>query len=345
VRTASRDGAEPAFEPALEPDVRVIDAHHHLFEGGGEFLAAATGHARFNAADYAGQLGGHRVVATVAVEAHADYVGAGSTPAARFVAETSFLRSQAEAWAAAHPEEVRIGAAIVGQAELRQGAAVRDELEAQLAVAPDRFRGVRQEAMWDADADVLGGLHDNPEHLYRDAAFREGLAVLAEMGLSFDAFVLAPQLGDIVGLARAFPGLSIILNHVGQPVGVGRHSGRTAAAFAQWEELMAMIAACPNVSVKLGGLGAYLGGSPSWRADPPVGSVVLAEEWRPRVESTIGLFGADRVMFESNLPTDAVGDFAAVCNAFKRITRGCSADEKRAIFAGTADRVYRMGAL
>lgn len=112
--------------------------------------------------------------------------------------------------------------------------------------------------------------------------------------------------------------------------------------YPQWRRDMAKIAACENVAVKLGGLGSYLFGSPVFRAHPSASSVELAQEWRPYVETAVELFGADRCMFESNRPTDDVGSFGTLCNAYKHLTAGCSDDERQLIFAGTARRIYNL---
>jgi len=109
-----------------------------------------------------------------------------------------------------------------------------------------------------------------------------------------------------------------------------------------WRENMTDLATCPNVFIKLGGLGTFLSGSPTYRCDPPASSETLAAEWKPHAETAIELFGADRVMFESNIPTDGSGSFNVVCNAYKRIMAGCSDAERADVFAGTAARVYRL---
>ena len=107
---------------------------------------------------------------------------------------------------------------------------------------------------------------------------------------------------------------------------------------------MTELAGCPNVVVKLGGM-VNRGAAYDFHAAPkPPISEEIAAVWRPFVETCIELFGADRCMFESNFPVDkmAIG-YAALWNAFKRIAAGASADEKRALFAGTATRTYRLG--
>jgi predicted TIM-barrel fold metal-dependent hydrolase len=77
--------------------------------------------------------------------------------------------------------------------------------------------------------------------------------------------------------------------------------------------------------------------------DAPPSSEQLANAWRPYVETCIELFGADRCVMESNFPVEKMGiGYAALFNALKRLASGASADEKAAMFAGTARRVYRL---
>lgn len=332
---------EDPIETLLDPNLPVVDSHHHLFDRAGDFLVTVTGYRRFLIDEYTELLAEANVIATVAVEAQAMYRVAGPARL-HSVGETEFLNGQAAMAASGLYGPARVAAAIVGKVDLRLGTDVVEVLEAHRAAAPQRFKGIRQEAMWDADPAVLGGMHDNPQHLYLDEAFRRGFAQLAPLGLSFDAFVLAPQLGDVVDLARSFPETPIVLNHLGQPVGVGAHAGQRAAEYSLWRAHMIQLAACPNVTVKAGGLGALLFGSPYWRARPLATSEQLAAEWRPYAEEVLTSFGADRVMFESNLPTDGAGTFTTVCNAYRRITSGCTDAERRDIFAGTASRVYRL---
>ena len=180
--------------------------------------------------------------------------------------------------------------------------------------------------------------------LYRDATFRQGLAVLDRMGLTFDAWVYHPQIGDVVDLARAFPDLPIVLNHVGGPIGIGPYAGHRDEVFAAWSAAMRDLSACSNVYAKLGGLGSKRAGF-GWheRAEPPT-SQELADAWRPYVETCIEAFGTDRCMFESNFPVDKAScTYAALWNAFKRLSSGASPAEKAALFRDTAERFYRVG--
>jgi predicted TIM-barrel fold metal-dependent hydrolase len=220
---------------------------------------------------------------------------------------------------------------------------VRDVLEAHIRVGGGRFRGVRNGAASDPDPEVLGPLAGRAPGLYRQAAFREGFAQLAPLGLSFDAWLLEPQLGDVVDLARTFPETTIILDHVGTPLGVGAYTGRREERFGVWRERIGELAALPNVFVKLGGLAMAFPGFPSYMSTPPASSAQLAAEWRPYIETCIQAFGPRRCMFESNFPVDIGGcTYDVLWNAFKRLAEGYDAEEKTALFSDTARRVYRL---
>lgn len=336
---ASGDGGG---EPILFPDLPVIDSAHHLVDRVSDAIAPVLGLRRFLLDDYLQYLGtDHNVIASVAAEGRNMYRATGPM-AFRSVGETEFLNGQAAMAASGLYGPCLVAAGIVASVDCRLGDAVPDLLERQIAVAPHRVKGFRQSALWDADPSILGDIFDCGESLYRQDAFLRGFEHVARTGRCFDAFVLAPKLGDISFLARRFPDTQIVLNHIGQPVGVGAHAGRLIEEFSQWRRDMADIAACGNVAVKLGGLGSYLFGSPLFRASPPATSDALAREWSPYVEIAVELFGAERCMFESNRPTDDVGAFSTLCNAYKRMTARCSDDERRQIFAGTAARIYQL---
>lgn len=328
-------------EMPIDPELPIIDAHHHLFDRPNAIVEAVMRRRRFLIDDYTDQLGdGHNVVATVVVESQA-MIRPDGPEELRPVGQTEFHNGQGAMGASLAYAGIRVAHGIIGAADLRLPD-VRDTLQAHRHAAPTRFKGVRQEALWDEDPSILAGVFDNGPKMYSDDDFRRGFAHLAPLGLTFDAFVLAPQLADIVELAQAFPDTSIVLNHLGHPLGVGRHAGRMEAERPQWAADMKAIASCDNVTVKMGGLGSFMSGSTSFLADPPVSSAVLAGEWRPYVETAIEHFGADRIMFESNLPTDGSGPFGHVCNAYKLLTAGCSQTEREAIFAGTAARAYTL---
>jgi len=340
-------------EAILEPDLPIIDPHHHLWDRralvatlppvkhGFENVVRRV--PRYLLDELLADTGsGHKVIGTVYVECGAMYRADGP-PELKPVGETEFVNGVAAMAASGVYGETRACAGIVGHADLTRGAQAREVLEAHLAAGGGRFRGIRQSASYDPDPQVLGPLVRQGEGLYQQANFREGFAQLAPLGLSFDAWMLEPQLPDLIDLARAFPETSIILDHVGTPLGVASYAGRREERFAIWRDNIRELAKSPNVTVKVGGLAMVFPGFPSLMADPPAPSEQLAAEWKPYVETCIEAFGAERCMFESNFPVDILScDYEVLWNAFKRLASGASTDEKAALFAGTARRVYRL---
>jgi L-fuconolactonase len=155
--------------------------------------------------------------------------------------------------------------------------------------------------------------------------------------------LLEPQLPEVVDLARSFPDTPVILDHVGTPLGIASYQGKREERFPIWRDNIAKLAALPNVCVKLGGLAMAFVNFPSFLQSPSASSTQLASEWRPYIETCIELFGVNRCMFESNFPVDAGScTYLKLWNAFKVLAKEYSADEKTALFSGTARRVYRL---
>ena len=339
---------DKVHEAALEPDLPICDPHHHLWDRAEhryllpDFLADAANGGSGIGDSGIGDSGGHRIERSVFLECGAFYRADGPE-ALKPVGEVEFAAGIAAMSASGVYGPARIAAAIVGYADLMLGARAEAVLEALVAAGAGRFRGVRYGAAWDPGVAIASSHGSSRAGLYREPAFREGFARLGTLGLTFDAWVYHPQLQDVVDLARAFPGQPIVLNHVGGPIGIGPYAGRREAVFPIWRDGIRAVAACPNVFVKLGALGSKRAGF-GWheRAAPPT-SAELAAAWKPYVESCIEAFGAERCMFESNFPVDKAScGYTVLWNAFKRIAAGASADEKAALFSGTATRFYRI---
>ena len=163
-------------------------------------------------------------------------------------------------------------------------------------------------------------------------------------GLSLDIWVFHHQLAEVAALAAEVPELTIILDHIGTPLGMGYYVNRRAEVFADWQSGLAQVAACPNVVVKLGGLNMHFNGF-GWhdRSLPPT-SDELAAANGPYYRAAIDLFGPDRCLFESNFPMDkrACG-YGVLWNAHKKMVLDFSAGEKALMFHDVAARVYRIG--
>lgn len=339
-------------EDILEPDLPIIDPHHHLWdlrpmipmfpEPRHHFIAALVDNAYYTFDQLHAHLtSGHNVVATVFMECGAFY-NASYGEAKKVVGEVEFVNGVAAQSASGLYGDLRACAGIVGHADLTLGSEVGEVLDALMATSP-RFRGIRHQAAWDADPEVLGPPFHAPEGLLRDSRFREGFAELGKRGLTFDAWVLEPQLPDVIDLARAFPEQPICLDHCGTPLGVASYQGKLHERFDTWRHNIKELSRCDNVEIKLGGLAMAFCGLPEEGPAAGLSSELLAGLWRPYIETCIEAFGPDRAMFESNYPVDYWGaEYPVLWNAFKRLTHGASADEKASLYAGNAARFYRI---
>ena len=329
-----QDWLDRHTEAILEPELPIVDPHHHLWiRPGWRYLADDL---------VADVSSGHNITATVYVQARSMYRASGPVEM-RPVGETEFVNGVAAMFASGVLGKTRACAGIVGQADLTLGSRVEPVLMAHLHAAGDRFRGIRHITSWDADASLRNPDYPSPPGLLKDRTFREGIAKVAQLGLSFDAMVYHPQLADVAELAGAFPDLTIVLNHAGVPLGINGYSGKRDEVFASWSASLKALAKHPGVYVKIGGLGQrYTGLNFNERVEPP-SSAVVAEACRPYVETCIEIFGAGRSMFESNFPVDKPSySYQVFWNACKLMAKGASSSEKAELFAGTATRVYRL---
>jgi L-fuconolactonase len=345
--------SETTRETILEPELPIVDPHHHLWDRAALLSALPPPNHGFEhiirlSPRYlldellADMKRGHNVKATVYVECGAMYRAQGPAEL-KPVGETEFVNGVAAMSASGTYGDVLACAGIVGHADLKLGDLVTPVLEAHLAAGGGRFRGIRQSASYDADKGVLGPLARMEGGLYSSSTFRNGFAKLAPLGLSFDAWLLEPQLGELIDLARSFPETTIVLDHVGTPLGIAAYDGRREERFPIWRENIQALAKLPNVNVKLGGLAMVFPGFPSFMASPPAPSTQLAAEWKPYIEACIEAFGVERCMFESNFPVDlGTCTYDVLWNAFKVLAKDYSAAEKAALFSGTATQVYRL---
>jgi len=323
-------------EEILEPELPIVDPHHHLVD------RANTG--RYLVPELLADTGsGHNITATVYLEWLSMYRADGPVPL-RPVGEVEFANGVAAIAASETYGKTKVCAGIVGYADLMLGAQVEEVLEAMILAGGGRFRGIRYISASHPDEAARGSSVNRPAGLLMNGKVREGFARLHPLGLSFDAWMYFTQLGELADLARAFPETPIVLDHVGGAIGIGPYAGKRNEVFAEWKRSIGEVARCPNVHVKLGGLGMRLFGFDVHAGELPPSSEQLATLWRPYIETCIEAFGPARAMFESNFPVDkGSGSYQLFWNAFKRIAAGCSAAEKTALFSGTASRFYRLG--
>jgi predicted TIM-barrel fold metal-dependent hydrolase len=321
-------------EDVIDPKRPIVDPHHHLWDRGGQ---------RYLIEELSSDIAsGHNIIATVYVEARSMYRAAGPEEM-RVVNEVAFANGAAAMSASGGYGPAAICAGIVGHANLLLGDRVKAVLEAEIAAGQGRFRGIRHSSAWDGEAAVASMYATRPKGLLLDTTYRKGFACLGPLGLTFDAWLFHPQLGDFVDLARAFPQQRIILDHCGGPVGLGRFAGKRDETFAAWKAAIQDVAKCPNVVVKLGGLAMRLLGFDFHERAKPPSSEQAAAAWRPYIETCIEAFGPDRCMFESNFPPDkGQCSYQVIFNAFKRIAAPYSEAEKTALFSKTATDVYKL---
>lgn len=331
-----------ADEAPLEPARAIIDPHLHVWD-----IPALPGAPQLPQRFLLPELlatverSGHRITHTVFVECHAMYRADGPE-VMKPLGEVEFANGMAAMSASGQYGPCRVAHRIVGSANLLLGDGVAPVLEAQLATAGERFRGIRFPVAYSA-AGLFGHPCDPAQRdLLRDPNFVAGARVLAARGLSLDVWCLHTQLDDLMALARAVPELTIVLNHVGTPDYRAAGAGREREVWQDWTGRMAALSHCDNVVVKLSGLGMDVS-RPVGATREEFPSEVLAQRWRPTLEACIEQFGARRSMFASNFPPDnAAGSYGALWNAFKRVVAEASADEKDALFRRTAAATYRI---
>ena len=326
-------------EPALEPEIPICDPHHHFWD----FRNERIPYQRYLLHDLVADVNsGHNVRSTVFVEARAMYRADGPEEL-RPVGEVEFVQGLAAASASGLYGSCRAAAAIVGCANLNLGERVEPVLESLQAASPNRFRGIRHSVTWDPNPEVESTAARNMEGQLASEDFRVGARVLAGMGLSFEGWLYFPQLPELADFAKAVPDLTIILNHIGGLLRIGPYANRDDEVLATWRNGIAAVADCPNVNIKLGGIGMPRTGFDWYARNKPIGSEELAESMATFMTYCIEQFGPDRCMFESNFPVDKVSySYNVMYNAFKRLSEGYSSAERAAMFHDNAARVYRI---
>ena len=329
-----REWLDRRKEPILEPELPIIDPHHHLWQRPGwryllDDLLLDTG-------------SGHNIVATVYMEASSMYRERGPEEM-RPVGEVEFANGVAAMCDSGVFGKTRVAAGIVGHADMMLGSRVEPVLTALMRAGGDRFRGIRHGVSWEAEVATLRPSPSTRAGMLADKKFRDGVAAVDRLGLSYDVSLYHTQISEVADLARALPNIRIVLNHVGGVLGLGSYRSKQEEVFSRWSSSIKALAARPNVYVKLGGLGqSYT--ALRFDADPePPSSEKVAARFRPYIETCIAAFGAPRCMFESNFPVDKISySYHVFWNACKLMAKGASSSEKADLFAATAARCYRL---
>ncbi|UYV38997.1 amidohydrolase family protein [Rhodobacteraceae bacterium D3-12] len=302
-------------EEIIDPTREITDPHHHLWAGrlGTDYELAEL---------WEDTEAGHNISKTVFIECGSAYKRGTPDPFAP-IAETRYVVEIAEA-AAQQPAKAQI-AGIVAHADLRLPIETLDKvLDAHEEAGQGLFRGIRHAGAWDEERDIFLFAGQPTPQIYLDPDFQRGLRHLGARGLTYDTWHFHPQNGEFLALAQACPDTTIILDHFGTPLGVGRFTDKREAYFAQWQGEMAAIADCPNVVAKLGGLAMPTNGFGWDRRDHPPTSQEFVAAQGKWYDHMIACFGAERAMFESNFPVDRLSvSYAVYWNAMKRIAAPC----------------------
>ena len=324
-------------EEVIEPERPVIDPHHHLWKKrlGRDYLLPEL---------WSDTGSGHNVLKTLFMECRAFYLRTGPDYL-RPLGETTFIADLARQ--SEQEKDQATIAGIVAHADLTLAEESEDKLlellEKHQAVCNGKFRGIRHAGAHDERPGDLFIPGAAPPGLYRLASFRKGLRLLGVMGLTYDTWHYHHQNPDFLDLARNVPESTLVLDHFGTPLGVGVYQNSRDDIYRQWKQDVADIAGCDNVYAKLGGMAMPDNGFGWDKADRPPDSDEFVARQEKYYLHMIDCFGAERCMFESNFPVDRLSiSYPVLWNGFKKMTADFTAEEKHALFYGTAQRVYSL---
>ena len=320
-------------EEILDPGREIVDPHHHLWTHG-----TPENQAVYELDALWSDTGaGHNVVQTVYIECRS-YWDKSAPDHLQPVGETRHIADLARADG---PSRI---AGIIAFADLTLPPEQLDEvLDAHIEAGQGLVKGIRHAAACDPEREQLMIPSRGVPGQLADPAFRRGVRHLGARGLTYDSWHYHHQNAEFLSLARAVPETTMVLDHLGSPLGVARFSGRRDEVFADWKLDMRAIAACPNVVAKLGGFAMPDNGWGWMEQDKPPSSDELLAAQGEWYEHMLTTFGAERCMFESNFPVDRVSvSYPVLWNFFKKLAHGASENEKAALFSGTARRVYGL---
>ena len=332
------DWLEITKEEIIEPGLPICDPHHHYWD----LRVERTPYGRYLLHELLNDINDHNVTSTVFIEARAMY-SADLEKNYRPVGEVEFVEGLSAASASGIYGKSRASASIIGHANLNLGNKVEPILESLLEASPRRFKGIRHIVAWDDDKKVDSIPVYNLEEQMTTKNFIDGAKVLSKMGLSFDSWMYFHQLPQLLNLAKEVPDLPIIVDHIGGILLIGEYANKKEEILKIWEKNISDLSECPNVEIKLGGLGMPITGHDWHLRNTPVGSEELANQMKYYLDYCIEKFGPQRGMFESNFPVDKVSfSYNVLYNAFKRYSKNYSKSERAAMFHDNAIRFYKV---
>ncbi len=319
-------------EEIVEPELPIVDPHHHLWNLPTNRYLLDEALDDFTA--------GHHITHTVHVQCRSMYRADGEEEM-KPVGETEFVNGIAAQSASGEYGQVRVAAGIVGTTDLLLGKQVEPVLDAHMRAAGPRFKGIRPSVVWHADSRVRP--LDIPSGILMDSRAREAISCIERRGLSLDLWAFFTQLDEVLDVCRSFPNLTVVVNHLGGPIGIGPYEGRREEVFSEWSTRLRLLSECENVVIKIGGLGMRYAGFRFNEPPLPPSSDALVDSWRMYVHECIDIFGTARYMFESNFPVDrGMFSYNVLWNAFKKLTKNYTPEERNQLFSGTASQTYRL---
>jgi len=332
------DWLEITKEEIIEPSLPICDPHHHYWDARVE----RTPYGRYLLHELLDDINDHNVTSTVFIEARAMY-NADLEKNYKPVGEVEFVEGLSAASASGLYGKSRASSSIIGHANLNLGNNVEPVLESLLEASPRRFKGIRHIVAWDNDKAVDSIPVYNLEEQMTTKKFIDGAKILSKMGLTFDSWMYFHQLPQLVNLAKEIPDLPIVVDHVGGVLLVGEYANKKEEVLKEWEKNISDLSECPNVAIKLGGLGMPITGHDWHLRKDPIGSDELANQMRYFLDYCIEKFSPERGMFESNFPVDKVSfSYNVLYNAFKKYSKKYSKTERAAMFHDNAIRFYKV---
>ena len=326
-------------EEVIDPDQRIIDPHHHLWPG--VSIDSSQSSTQYLLEELWADTGsGHNVTHTVFIDCgqcYWDLADSNLNP----VGETEFVKALADL-SKENSQQATISG-IIGHVDMLLGFESERILEKHLEVGQGLFKGIRHAGGWDPHPNVRNSHHNACEGLYLKSDFLDGLQTLAKLGYVFEAWQYHHQIPQITQLADKFPDLTIILNHFSGPLGIGPYANKEKEIFAQWQKDLKVLSQHQNVYAKLGGLAMPVNGFGfHTQTQPPTSDEFLTVQ-KKYYETALEYFTPARCMFESNFPVDKASiSYAVLWNAFKKLARSYSPEEKDSLFYKTATEVYRI---
>ncbi|WP_343617138.1 amidohydrolase family protein [Novosphingobium sp.] len=320
-------------EPALDPELPIIDCHHHLWDRpDGTYLYPEL---------LSDIKSGHRIAGTVFVQCRSMYRKNGPL-ALRPLGEVEFVNGVAAMAASGIYGETLACGGIVGCADMTLAAEIAPILD-RMQQHTDRLKGIRFPVAFHNDPAVQSTPVAPPEGLLQSPSFIRSSQILAQRELTLDVWAYQTQLHEIVQLSLSVPDLTIVVDHCGGPIRVGGYRDRPREAFDAWRAGIEAVASRPNIRMKLGGLGMKVNGFDLHLLPEPPTSDHLSQIWQPYIDFCIEAFGVTRCMFESNFPVDkGMVGYANLWNGYKRIAASRTAQERHALFFETARQTYSL---